>query len=185
MKPIQQIIGENFCKIRKRMALSLDKVSEKTGVSKAILAQIERGEANPTVSTLWKIANGLHVSFSALMKEEAASVQKISLSNIPAISDDNEKYKVYPMFTFEIGKPFEVFEAHLEPGHVHQSDEHAHGVQEILIIQKGALEIVIDGCSYVVREGEAIRFAADKKHDYKNITDQKVKYYVIIYYPEN
>lgn len=44
MKPIQQIIGENFCKIRKRMALSLDKVSEKTGVSKAILAQIERGK---------------------------------------------------------------------------------------------------------------------------------------------
>lgn len=184
MKPIQQTIGENFNKFRKRMGLSLDKAAEKTGVSKAMLAQIERGESNPTVSTLWKIANGLNISFSSLMMEEMPSVQKVSLKNIQPIADDDEQYKVYPMFSYELDKPFEVFEVHLEPGHVHYSDEHPQGVQEIVLMKKGTLKVIMGRHSFVVSEGEAIRFAANKKHEYQNHTDKKAEYFVIIFYPQ-
>ncbi len=63
MDAIQDIIAKNLVKLRKHRNLTLDQVSELTGVSKAMLAQIEKGKSSPTVTTLWKIANGLQVSF--------------------------------------------------------------------------------------------------------------------------
>lgn len=65
MEKINQIIGENLKKARYDRELSLDKTSNLTGVSKAMLGQIERGESNPTVATLWKITNGLEITFSS------------------------------------------------------------------------------------------------------------------------
>ena len=64
MKNLNLIIGNKLKDIRNKRNLSLDEVAKLTGVSKAMLGQIERGQSNPTVSTLWKIATGLKVSFS-------------------------------------------------------------------------------------------------------------------------
>ena len=68
MIEIQKVIAKNFATLRKQRGLSLEKVSELTRVSKAMLSQIEKAKSNPSVSTLWKIANGLNVSFSTFMK---------------------------------------------------------------------------------------------------------------------
>ena len=65
-----QTISKNLAKLRLQNRLSLDKLSERSGVSKAMLSQIERGESNPTVNTLWKIATGLRVSFYDLLQED-------------------------------------------------------------------------------------------------------------------
>ena len=67
MDVVQKTIAKNLLKIRKEKGLSLEKTAELTGVSKAMLGQIERNESNPTVSTLWKIAKGLKISFSSLL----------------------------------------------------------------------------------------------------------------------
>ena len=63
MDAMSGIIAENLKRIRKENKWSLDTVSDMTGVSKSMLGQIERGESSPTISTLWKIATGLHISF--------------------------------------------------------------------------------------------------------------------------
>ncbi|MCJ7985524.1 helix-turn-helix domain-containing protein [Priestia sp. OVL9] len=75
MDAIQDIIAKNLVKLRKNRNLTLDQVSELTGVSKAMLAQIEKGKSSPTVTTLWKIANGLQVSFSVFMKEDTGCAE--------------------------------------------------------------------------------------------------------------
>lgn len=56
-EPIHKKIGKNLQEIRKSRGLSLDQVSEMSGVSKGMLGQIERGESNPTISVLWKIVD--------------------------------------------------------------------------------------------------------------------------------
>ena len=63
---IDRRISENLRRIRKARGMSLDTMSERTGVSKSMLGQIERGESNPTVSTIEKIAEGLKISFDEL-----------------------------------------------------------------------------------------------------------------------
>ena len=67
MDAMSSRISENLRQIRKEKKLSLDSMAEQTGVSKSMLGQIERGESSPTVATLWKIATGLHISFTALL----------------------------------------------------------------------------------------------------------------------
>ena len=62
------VISDNLRSLRQSLHLSLSEVSERTGVSKSMLGQIERNESSPTISTLWKIATGLQVSFTSLME---------------------------------------------------------------------------------------------------------------------
>lgn len=60
------IVAKNIRRLREESKLSMDELSKLSGVSKSMLAQIERGEENPTISTLWKLSNGMKVSFDAL-----------------------------------------------------------------------------------------------------------------------
>ena len=71
MEDISQVIAKNLKEIREQRRLSLDRVAELTGVSKSMLGQIERGESNPTIQTVWKMANGLKVSLTALIDATA------------------------------------------------------------------------------------------------------------------
>ena len=64
---ISKSIAQHLQSVRKGRGLSLDKTAKLTGVSKAMLGQIERGESSPTIATLWKIATGLECSFSSFL----------------------------------------------------------------------------------------------------------------------
>ena len=66
---LQRVIGDNIKGVRERKKLTLDAAAKQTGVSRSMLAQIERGDVNPTISVLWKIANGYKVSFTSLLDE--------------------------------------------------------------------------------------------------------------------
>jgi transcriptional regulator with XRE-family HTH domain len=177
-------IGKNILRIRKGRNLSLDKVAEMTGVSKAMLGQIERDESNPTVTTLWKIATGLRVSFSSLIKEETPSVTVVSADHTNLISEDEGNYRVHPLFPFDPKKQFEVFSIVLEPEHSHESEAHHTGVEEYIMVSEGALEVIIDHETYVVTKGSAIHFQADRPHIYRNSSKFPVTYIMIIHYPE-
>ena len=63
---MNQIVAKNIKRLREERKLSMDELSKLSGVSKSMLAQIERGGGNPTISTLWKISNGMKVPFDAL-----------------------------------------------------------------------------------------------------------------------
>lgn len=97
MDDIQAIIAKNLVKLRKTRNLTLDQVSELTGVSKAMLGQIEKGKSTPTVTTLWKIANGLQVSFSVFLKEDKPKVKK-SICRISNLSQIMKKTTVSTPF---------------------------------------------------------------------------------------
>ena len=64
---ITNTIAANAKRIREEKKLTLDAAASATGVSRSMLAQIEKGEVNPTISVVWKIANGYKVSFTSLV----------------------------------------------------------------------------------------------------------------------
>ena len=66
LDPMNLIVAKNIRRLREENKLSMDELSRLSGVSKSMLAQIERGDGNPTISTLWKISNGMKVPFDAL-----------------------------------------------------------------------------------------------------------------------
>lgn len=182
MKDLNLIIGNKLKIIRNTRNLTLDEVSKITGVSKAMLGQIERGQSNPTVSTLWKIANGLKVSFSLFIEENQNDLQIIHQNEVTPIIEDNKKMSLYPIFPFDVNKSFEIFTIELNPGCNHISNPHNDGVEEYIIVTEGEIVIDIDSKSFELKKGDSIRFIANKSHTYKNIKENKAVFQNIINY---
>ena len=184
MDSLQRLIGKNLFDIRKSRGLSLDKTAELTGVSKAMLGQIERGKTNPTVTTLWKIANGLNVSFSAFMKEEKTQITQVKKEQLQALTDDQGNYLVYPLFPYHPEKKFEIYSVEIQPGGSHFSDVHTKNSEEFILISEGELTIEIQSQEFTLNKGEALSFQAHQEHIYKNLSKQKTSFFVIIYYQD-
>ncbi|MGM9923519.1 MAG: helix-turn-helix domain-containing protein [Bacillus sp. (in: firmicutes)] len=183
MEPIQQIIANNLAEIRKSRALSLNQVAEMTGVSKAMIAQIEKGKSNPTVTTLWKIANGLQVSFSVFMKEgDGPKVTTITVDELESIIDEDGNYLVYSIFPYHPEKKFEIYAIDLKPGFRHNAERHLG--EEYILLKSGELTLKVNNEEYVLKTGEALSFAADVDHSYINATEDMVSFYNVIYYPD-
>lgn len=176
-------IAKNLSIIRRKRNLSLDDVALLTGVTKATIGQIERGVANPTVSTLWKIANGLKVSFSSLIEENADGVSLIALKNQQPLIEESG-YKVYPIFSFDPKKRFEIFIVELDPRAKHISEGHQNGTEEYIIVSEGKLSIEVDEDDYHLDEGDAMHFYANISHIYRNDQEKPARFSVLIYYSE-
>ncbi|WP_080847424.1 helix-turn-helix domain-containing protein [Cytobacillus gottheilii] len=183
MENIQKNIGSNLKDIRRLRGLSLDGCSALTGVSKAMLGQIERGESNPTVTTLWKIAKGLQISFSSLIKEDPSTIQMIELMSIDPVVEEDGNYRVYTVFPFDPRRKFEVFTIELESGYTHTSQEHTKGVEEYITVMSGVLELDVNGQIFTIYKGNSIKFVADQHHAYKNSGNEVTRFQAIMYYP--
>ncbi len=180
---LNDIIAKNLKSIREEKKLSLDKVSELTGVSKSMLGQIERGESNPTITTVWKIANGLKISFTALINTPQQDTVIIKSHEIEPLIEDNGRYRIFPHFPYKNERRFEVYSVELEKGGYLSADAHREGTQEFITVFNGELTVKVNGQEYNVREGDSIRFKADKPHVYHNSGSRKARLSMVIYYP--
>src|SRR5207247_6498182 len=70
---LTRVVGENLHRLRSERGLSFEKLAQQSGVSRAMLGQIELGQSAPTINVLWKIARGLGVHFSSLLSAESAT----------------------------------------------------------------------------------------------------------------
>ncbi|MCA1027406.1 MULTISPECIES: helix-turn-helix domain-containing protein [Cytobacillus] len=183
MDNIQKNIGVNLKNLRKARGLSLDTTANLTNVSKAMLGQIERGESNPTVTTLWKIATGLQVSFSSLIQEQQSPIHVVNRHDISPIMEYSGKYRVYPVFPFDPRKKFEIFTVEIETGYEHLSEKHNEGVEEYVTVITGTLQLEINEQQYTIQPGNSIRFSANKAHTYRNIGEDMIIYQTVLYYP--
>lgn len=158
--------------------------SQKTGVSKAMLGQIERGESSPTIATLWKIASGFEVSFSYFLDTLEADSKNIihRKQTLNQIHRQDNKIKVMTVFPFDKKLGFEVFIIELLPGCMHLSPAHQTGVIEHVIPVQGSIEILIDNKWHKVNQHEGLRFAADLPHGYRNLSDVPALFHDMIHY---
>ncbi len=171
--------------LRRARGWSLDCAAQETGVSKAMLGQIERGESSPTIATLWKIASGFHVSLSCFLGpvpdgNEAGTVfrQAAALRHQPG----TDGMLVAPLFPYEPRYGYELFELTLPPNYVRESDAHEPGVTETVIVLAGSMEILVDGTWKRLTVGDAVRFPADRPHGYRNRLKVPAVFHNLIHY---
>ncbi|WP_153111188.1 helix-turn-helix domain-containing protein [Propionivibrio limicola] len=171
--------------LRSERGWSLDRAALETGVSKAMLGQIERGESSPTIATLWKIASGFHVSLSSFLEP----VPDLSASGAVFRNADTLRHQpgpdgmlVAPLFPYEAQFGFELFELTLLPGYERRSEAHEPGVTESVIVLRGAMEVLIDGAWRRLANGEAVRFPADRPHGYRNRGETPAVFHNLIHY---
>lgn len=180
---MNQIVAKNIKRLREERKLSMDELSKLSGVSKSMLAQIERGGGNPTISTLWKISNGMKVPFDALTVGPKSPYELVKTSDLQPLLEDGGKVKNYSIFPDDENRRFAVYYLELEEGSYWESEPHLKGAAEFITIFSGKIEICTGGRSFQVEKGESIRFKADAVHSYKNIGAEPVLLHMIIYNP--
>lgn len=179
---VTNIVALNAKRIRQRKNLTLDAAAALTGVSRSMLAQLEKGEVNPTVSVLWKIANGYKVSFTTLLEDGAERVTVVRKEDAAALTEDSGRYINYPVFGFDEKKLFEIYRIIIEPCGALSAQPHLKGSEEYITVFSGEVEINVAEESYKLSSGDSIRFCSDVSHAYKNTGSERAELSMLIYY---
>lgn len=183
MNSMNLIVARNIKRLREEKKLSMDELAKLSGVSKSMLAQVERGEGNPTLSTLWKLSNGMKVPFNALTVSPKAPYEVVRTAEMQPILEDGGKVKNYCLFPDDENRKFSVYYMDLAPGSHWKSEPHLRGTTEFVTLFAGAIEITADQKDIVVQAGESVRFQGDTTHAYRNISDQTTILHMILYNP--
>ena len=182
-KRVEDLVGLNLKHVRNRAGISLFKTAELTGVSKAMLGQIERGESSPTLATLWKLCKGLRLPLTALIGPSATPTPH---GPLPDTAQDQVKGgpSFRTLFPFDPNTGCEVFLHDLAPHWEHHSEAHSAGVIEDVFVLEGALDILLGDNWVRIDCGQALRFNADQPHGYRNPLGTPSRFHNTIHYSE-
>lgn len=181
---INSAVSQNIKQIREQKKLTLDAAAAATGVSRSMLAQIEKGDANPTISVLWKIANGYKVSFTSLLEHAPEPATILRHDAVQPIVADDGKYINYPAFAFDEQRSFETYRIVIAPEGSLQAEPHLAGTEEYVTVFTGSVIIEAADKKFTLSPGDSIRFMADTFHSYKNLGQEEVLLSMLLYYPK-
>ena len=179
------VVGTNLRRLRTRRGLSLERLAHLSGVSRAMLGQIELGQSAPTINVLWKIARALEVTFSALISSRSgggAAVMRASESKI--LTSKDRSFSSRALFPFDGPRRVEFYELRLTAGGVEEADPHPPGTGENLVVTQGTVEIDVSGQTHRLETGDAILFEADTPHNYRNPGRTEAVMYLVMTYAE-
>lgn len=183
---LKRRVGENLARLRKRRALSLERLAALSGVSRAMLSQVEAGESTPTIALLWKIARGLDVRFADLLGDESTGdVQILTARESKILSSANGAFTSRALFPFDTRRRAEFYELRLRAGHAEHAEAHAEGTFENIIVHAGRLKLTIaDAPAIELRAGDAVYFRADAPHIYENPGARETLMYLVMTYTQ-
>lgn len=179
---IRTAVSQNIKHIREQKKLTLDAAAHLTGVSRSMLAQIEKGDGNPTIAVLWKIANGYKVSFTSLIEQPPEAATVLPADGIAPIIEDGGKFINYPAFGFDEQRGFETYRIVITPGGCLSAEPHLAGTEEYITVFSGTVNIKAAEQSFVLQKGDSIRFLADVPHAYQNPGADETQLSMLLYY---
>jgi transcriptional regulator with XRE-family HTH domain len=179
------IVGGNLRRLRTRRGLSLERLAQISGVSRAMLGQIELGQSAPTINVLWKIARALEVTFSALISartQSGALVLRAADSKI--LTSKDRSFSSRALFPFDEPRRVEFYELRLAAASAEEADAHPPGTSENLVVTAGVLELDVGGDTHHLETGDSILFEADTPHTYRNPGSIETVMYLVMTYAE-
>ena len=176
-------LGDKLRSERTRRGYSLDNASILTGVSKAMLGQIERGESSPTLSTLWKISSGLRVPIASFLTPiQSRDYQVTKVKDVDMVSEYDGGISVRNLFTFDPVTALDFLYIEIEPHTFYQSIGHDSVIEEYVYIVSGNLNMQVAGRIYPMSSSDSMNFSGTEKHAYENISDEKTIFLTILRY---
>lgn len=179
------IVADNLKRLRSDMDLSLDRLAGLSGVSKAMLSQIEQARSAPSINVLWKIARALDVPFAALISKRTDSqLQVVRKAEMKVLSSQKGNFQSKALFPLDIPRRVEFYELFLKAGSIERAIPHPAGTAENIVVEAGELEIEVSGQKTLLKEGDAIYFVADQPHTYRSTGTKDCKAFLVMTYAE-
>ena len=171
--PEHASIGPRVKALREAMGLSLRDLAERTSVSAPMLSQVERGETSPTLSVAARIAGGLELSLSQLLRLDEGDGVTLVRADARRSGGNARRGHRYEVLTPPIpGQRAEVSVHTLAAGAATAGPDdppmHEPGARETAVVLHGAVRLVCAGEEYDLAEGDAVTFDADLPHHFEN-----------------
>jgi transcriptional regulator with XRE-family HTH domain len=180
------VVGHNLRQLRVERGLSLEALARQSGVSRAMLGQIELGQSAPTINVLWKIARGLGTTFSALISGTSpAGPIVLRADDAKLLTSSDRKFTSRALFPANQPRRVEFYELHLAAGAAEHAEAHPPGTTENLVVTAGAVDIEIGNARHSLQIGDAILFTADAPHVYRNRGRVDARMYLVMTYAES
>ncbi|WP_195421519.1 helix-turn-helix domain-containing protein [Faecalicatena contorta] len=178
-----KIIARNLYELRVERNLSLGDLARESGISKTMLSDIEKGNSNPTINTIWKIANGLKVPYTKLIDNIERETIVLRKSESIMQTDETENYRVFCYYRTTPIRNFELFYVELDANSANASIGHSEKAQEYIYVISGELVLQLETGEYILNEGDSFAFDSSLNHTYVNKTDSLLTFMVINFYP--
>lgn len=161
-------VAANVRGLRETGGLSLSELARRSGLSKAALSQLEAGQGNPTVETLWSLAQALGVPFSDLTAKPAAPVVALTRArDVEWIAGDPVSSRL--LHRLATSGVLEVHEIRIQPGRARRSEAHQRGLTEHVVIHHGSLRVGPVEAPVVLGSGDSASYVADVPHVYEGL----------------
>lgn len=180
-------VGETLAALRQDRSLSLDELSRQAGVSKSMLSQIERNQANPTVAVVWRLANALGVPMAELLggadKPSQPAIATVPSHATPSLRSPDGHCELRILGPIELAGQFEWYELTVQPGGALESEPHEPGSREHLSVLSGALEVQSAEAMTLLKAGETARYAVDQPHAIRNTGTAPAQALLVVVHP--
>lgn len=182
--PIHLEFAQRVAALRKARKLTLDQASLATGVSRSMLSQIERGEANPTLAMSFRIAEGLGVPIGQLIGESwgGPTIEVVARDDAQSVYRDSDGCRLRTLSLLRLEKDIEFYELRLEPGASLDSPPHHRGTRELLTLADGEIELTADSACRRLATGDTAHYPADTVHKIHNIGMRPAHCYLVVTY---
>ena len=182
--PLNPPLGARVKDLRGTRGWSLDALAKASGVSRSMLSQIERDQANPTVAVTLRIARAFAMSLGALLQMEGVT------SAVTVIRADDHAYhyrsdkdcRIRTLSPLNLEKDVEIYEIGLEPGGALRSAPHFRGTQEFLTVLKGQVRVESAADAEELATGDSASYRADVPHAIVNAGKGTALAYLIVIY---
>ncbi len=169
-------VGPRVRALREAMSLSLRDLAERSGVSAPMLSQVERGETSPTLSVAARIASGLELSLSQLLRlDESGTVSVVRAAERRRGGARGHAYEILtpplPGQRAELSR--HTLAAGAATGGEGDPPMHEPGARETALVERGAVVLVVDGERHELAEGDTVTFDADLPHRFENPTEEE------------
>jgi transcriptional regulator with XRE-family HTH domain len=181
----QQPFGPRVRALREGMDLSLRDLADRSGVSAPMLSQVERGETSPTLAVAERIASGLELTLSQLLRLDETDGVAVVRPGDRGKGGARGRGHSYEVLTPTLpGQRAEVSLHTLRPGAATGGPEdppmHEPGSRETAVVADGRLRLVCAGEAHDLDEGDAVTFDADLPHHFENPDGADARFYAVV-----
>jgi transcriptional regulator with XRE-family HTH domain len=179
------VIGARVKALRESSGLSLRDLTERSGVSAPMLSQVERGETSPTLTVAARIAAGLELRLSQLLRlDESGAVTIVRASQRQRGGNKRRGHSFEVMTSGQPGQRAELSRHTLASGGatgaLDDPPMHEPGSRETALVERGCISLICDGASYELKAGDCVTFDADLPHHFENPTAAEAAFLAVV-----
>ena len=183
--PASQALSSRVTALRKKNKLTLDQLAAASGVSRSMLSQIERGQANPTLTVTFRIAQAFGMSIGELVDQawQSSTIEVVHGKDKGNFFRNDSECQIRTLSPLHMEKSIEFYELRIAAGASLASAPHYEGTKELLTITSGQAKLISgDNCTEL-SEGDSAHYRADLSHAIENCGKKELLCYLVVTSP--